>query len=639
MALASPSIYEDAARAAIRPDPRETISEWADKFMQLPSESAEPGRWRTSRFPFIKEIMDCLSPLNPIREVVFKKPVQVGGTSVGACWIGHTIHRAPASMLIVEPTVDFAKKLSRQRIAPMIDLIPELTQKVKDPRSRDSGNTMFEKEFMGGRIVLTGANSGTGLRFMAAKNLMLDEVDAYPASVDNEGSPVDIAEKRTATFSRYKIFKLSTPLVKSTSVIEEEYLDTDQRKFYVPCPFCDHGQTLTWEGLTWKQDKPETAAYLCEQCRQLIPEHKKTQMLSDGAWLAQVAPEDWARLSGQKAGFHLNILYQPYGMRYAWPYLAREWTKIAHSKNLLKMQQFVNLFWAEVWEEQLGEKLDYQELWNRREIYPAPVPKEIKIITAFVDTQDDRLEAEVRGFGPGKESWGLGFKVMIGSPADKTKEGPWAKLDEWMQQVFHHETLGPMRISMVGIDSGGHFTKEVYDFVRPRQGRGVVATKGSSQPRAHLLAGRTRHKETGIYLYSIGTDAAKDSIIANLKLPHPGPGFFHWSSEIISYDEEYFQQVCSEVKIPVKSRGRVVGSRYMKLRDRNEALDLLVGNWFMVELTGVDLNQYTFDYRDPAGRPPPKEKPNPISKVPAIQKIFSSRRPPARGSRIGNWRQ
>jgi phage terminase large subunit GpA-like protein len=140
-------------------------------------------------------------------------------------------------------------------------------------------------------------------------------------------------------------------------------------------------------------------------------------------------------------------------------------------------------------------------------------------------------------------------------------------------------------------------------------------------------------------LYSIGTDAAKDTIMANLKMTEPGPGFFHWPSQAIAYDEEYFQQVCAEVKVPVKSRGRVVGSRYMKLRDRNEGLDLLVGNWFMVELTGVDLNQFTFDYRDPAGRPAPPETPNPISRVPAIQQVFSKRRPATSGSRIGKWRK
>ncbi|MCB0073369.1 MAG: phage terminase large subunit family protein [Caldilineaceae bacterium] len=599
-ALAPPERYREAALSALAPDPRETVSEWADQYMRLPSESAEPGRWRTSRFPFIREIMDCLSPLHPIREVVLMKPIQLAGTSAGICWMGHTIHRAPCNMLIVEPTVDLAKKLSKQRVDSMVELVPEVQARVKERKARDAGNTTFEKEYLGGRLVFTGANSGVGLRFMSAKNLMLDEVDAYPASVDDEGAPVDLAERRVATFPRHKIFKLSTPLKKETSVIEPEYLDSDQRKYFVPCPFCAHGQVLTWAGLKWPTGKPELVGYECEQCHQLIPEYKKPTMLEQGQWLSTLAVGDWAGLSSRKAGFWINILYQPYGMVQSWSYLAREWTDIAHTKNLEKMQAFVNTYWAETWEEKLGDKLDYKDLWNRREIYPAPVPQEVKVITAFADVQHDRIEAEARGWGPGKESWGLGLRVFLGSPADLTVDGPWAKLEQWFQQRFEHPVLGPLRIMLMGIDSGdGNYTKEVYDFVRPRQGHGIIATKGSNQPTAHLLAGRGKHKETGTLIYSIGTDAAKDSIYANLKLTEPGPGYFHWPQQSGAYDEEYFQQVCAEAKVSVKKLGRIVGTKYKKLRDRNEGLDLLVGNWFIVELTGVDLNQYTFDYREP----------------------------------------
>ena len=172
--------------AGIKPDPKQTIAEWADENMILPSWSAEPGRWRTSRTPYLAEIMECLSPSSPIRRVVFMKCAQIGGTECGKNWIGYTVHRAPASMLIVEPTVDVAKKLSKQKIQPMFDAVGVLKNKVKEARSRDSGNTILAKEYTGGMMVLTGANSGVGLRFMSAQNLFLDEVDAYPYSVDEE---------------------------------------------------------------------------------------------------------------------------------------------------------------------------------------------------------------------------------------------------------------------------------------------------------------------------------------------------------------------------------------------------------------------------------------------------------------------
>src|SRR5262245_13491601 len=178
--FSSTNSLRSAFLAGLKPDPRQTVAEWADANMILPSWSAEPGRWRTSRTPYLKEIMQCLSPSSPYRRIVFQKCAQIGGTETGKNWIGYTVHRSPASMLIVEPTVDVAKKLSKQKVQPMFDTVGVLKGKVKEARARDSGNTILAKEYTGGMLVLTGANSGVGLRFMSAQNLFLDEVDAYP---------------------------------------------------------------------------------------------------------------------------------------------------------------------------------------------------------------------------------------------------------------------------------------------------------------------------------------------------------------------------------------------------------------------------------------------------------------------------
>lgn len=334
--------------AGLTPDRVETIAEWADANMVLPSWSAEPGRWRTSRTPYLKEIMDCLSPSSSVRRVVFMKCAQIGGTSCGANWIGHTVHRAPAAMLIVEPTVDVAKKLSKQKIQPMFDTVPVLHGMVKEARSRDSGNTILAKEYLGGMMVLTGANSGVGLRFMSAQYLFLDEVDAYPYDVDGEGPPVSVAEKRCLTYARHKIYLCSTPILKQTSVIEPEYEASDQRRYYVPCPSCQAEQILRWANLKWPDGQPELAEYECESCLEKIPEHHKTAMLAEGRWVATY-PER------PTAGFHLNALYAPYGWVNSWAYLAKEWTRIIHKRDLRQQQTFTNTNLAETWEEQ-GEK-------------------------------------------------------------------------------------------------------------------------------------------------------------------------------------------------------------------------------------------------------------------------------------------
>lgn len=229
--------------AGLRPDPFLTVSEWADRHRWLASRaSAEPGRYRTARTPYMREIMDALSPSHPAQRVVFMKAAQMGATEVGNNMIGFVIAHAPGPFLAVQPTVDLAKRNSRQRIDPLIDESPALRDRVKPARARDAGNTMLSKEFAGGILIMTGANSAVGLRSTPARYIFLDEVDAYPASADEEGDPVSLAEARTLTFShRRKVFMASTPTIRGVSRIEREFEASDQRRFFVPCPHC--GQT------------------------------------------------------------------------------------------------------------------------------------------------------------------------------------------------------------------------------------------------------------------------------------------------------------------------------------------------------------------------------------------------------------
>ncbi|MEI4235011.1 phage terminase large subunit family protein, partial [Roseovarius sp. D22-M7] len=200
----------------LRPDPDLTVSQWADRHRWLSSRaSAEPGRYKTARTPYMREIMDALSPVSPVQRVVFMKAAQVGATEAGNCFIGFVMHHAPGPMLAVQPTVELAKRNSRQRIDPLIEESPELRERIKPARSRDAGNTMLSKEFAGGILIMTGANSAVGLRSTPARYLFLDEVDAYPASADEEGDPVSLAEARSLTFAhRRKALLISTPTIR-----------------------------------------------------------------------------------------------------------------------------------------------------------------------------------------------------------------------------------------------------------------------------------------------------------------------------------------------------------------------------------------------------------------------------------------
>ena len=231
----------------------------------------------------MREIMDALSPGSSAQRVVFMKAAQVGATEAGNNWIGFIIHQAPGPMLAVQPTVELAKRNSRQRIDPLIEESPALRDRVKPARSRDAGNTMLSKEFAGGILIMTGANSAVGLRSTPARYIFLDEVDAYPASADEEGDPVTLAEARSLTFAhRRKVFLVSTPTIRGLSRIEREYEASDQRRYFVPCPHCGVMQWLKFERLRWEKGKPETAGYHCEGCDAAIAEHHKTAMLRGG---------------------------------------------------------------------------------------------------------------------------------------------------------------------------------------------------------------------------------------------------------------------------------------------------------------------------------------------------------------------
>jgi phage terminase large subunit GpA-like protein len=239
----------------LRPPPQLTVSEWAERHRMLGSRaSAEPGPWRTSRTPYLKDVMDALSAVHPARRVVFMKGAQVGATESGNNWLGYIMHHVPAPALAVQPTVELAKRFSRQRIDPLLEETPALRERVAPARARDSGNTVLSKEFPGGILVLTGANSAVGLRSMPARYLVLDEVDAYPASAGEEGDPVALAEARTRTFAwRRKVLLGSTPTIRGLSRIEREYEASDRRRFFVPCPRCGAMQWLRFERLRWEE--------------------------------------------------------------------------------------------------------------------------------------------------------------------------------------------------------------------------------------------------------------------------------------------------------------------------------------------------------------------------------------------------
>lgn len=564
-------LYRSAFHLGLTPDPDRTVSEWSDEFRMLSQKaSAEPGRWRTDRTPYLGEIMDELSPSSPTQEVIFMAGAQIGKTETGNNWLGFVIHYAPGPMLLVQPTVDMAKRLSKQRLAPMIEETPVLRERIAETRSRDSGNTQLVKEFQGGVMVITGANSAVGLRSMPVRYAFLDEIDGWPVDVDGEGDPVRLAVRRTTTFARRKIYMCSTPTIKEVSRIEREYLSSDQRKFFVPCPHCDHKQVLLFKNLKWENDDPKTAMYACEECGCLIEERYKTQMLQRGEWRATAASD------GKRAGFHLSSLYSPLGWK-SWAEIVEEFIAAKGDAPLLK--QFVNTILAETWEDEIASKVGADGLRARVEFYENGVaPSRVLAVTAGVDVQDNRLAVSLYGWGRDEESWIISHQEIFGDPS---KPEVWRQLDEVLLNPVKHEIADPLPIAAACVDSGGHFTHEVYQYCRERRGRHIMAIKGQSQrgkpaiskPTKVDINWRGKLMKSSAEVWPVGSDTIKSVLYARMKHNEPGAGYMHFHGDL---PDGFFEQLTAEKQVTRYVKGFPVREWTKKAGARNEALDTAV---------------------------------------------------------------
>lgn len=549
-------------------EPILTVSQWADQHrMVSPKYSPEPGRWRTSRVPYLREIMDSLSVLNPASRVVFMKGAQIGATEAGQNWLGYIIDASPGPTLMVYPTLDDAKKVSKTRVAPTIEETPRLAALVKSPRSRDSGNTLLVKEFKGGTFIMTGANSGAGLRQMPIRFLFCDEVDEYPPDVDGQGDPIALATARTKNF-RSKIYLVSTPTTKGHSRIETEFKLTDQRFYFVPCPHCGYFDWIRWENIRWEKNQPETAHLVCIACTQKIEEARhKTVMLERGRWTAT------AEAAPGLVGFHLSGLYSPVGW-YSWAEAATDW--LAAQKDPPKLVTFINTVLGETYEERGSATPD--ELEARLETYAGEVPNGVGALVMSVDTQDDRLEYHVVGFGAAEESWLIRHEMIMGDPSQLRRVDPevptvWEELDRVRRQTFTHENGRQMRIARTMVDSGGSCTDEVYTYCKARRSAKVYAIRGGNMVKEPLIGLPSYNNRLRIPVYTLCTDTGKATIAARLKIGEKGPGFMHMPQGL---NREYIEQLVSEIVVwKWQPRGGHVRA-WKKIRDRNEAFDLTV---------------------------------------------------------------
>lgn len=573
----------DVMARAVRPDGRTTVSEWAAQHRFVPSEaSPKPGKWDNDYAPFLVRIMDVMSPSHPAKEVSVIKSVQIGVSECVVNLFGLVADEAPGPMLWLLGTEDIAKELAKQKIAPSINNSPRLNRLIHQQRSRDGESTVIRKSFDGGFLRISWGTSAAALRGISYRYVVCDDADAYPSDVDGEGDPANLAFMRADAFDNYKFIRISSPNNSKRSRIGPAFEAGTKERYYVPCPHCGHMQYLRWENVKYDKQAPKNAWYVCEENGCVIEHRYKRWMMrpDNGArWVAEHPERD-------HVSFHISGLYHP---AKSWGDRALQFEAVKDSP--AKLKTFINTALGEVWQEK-GEVPEWERLFDQRAAYyrGQKLPKGVLGITAGIDCQNNRLECEIVGWGVGMTSWQIDYQVLPGNPADQN-DPCWKKLDEILfGRVWVTDTGVDIALSMAAIDSGGHYTSRVYDYARSRPR--VRAVKGASAIDAPPVGTKTytdidrqgkKHRRAG-ELWPVGTGMLKSEIYGQLQLEpirHENgqiigapPGYCHFPQDA---DAGYFQQLCSEQLVTIKSRrGGYDKQEWQKVRERNEALDCRV---------------------------------------------------------------
>lgn len=586
-----PSGHDLAIRTAIeaaRPDPELHVDEWSEEFMVLPKSGPQPGAFRFERTPYARRIAQVLSPGHPCKRVVAKVASQMFKTQIAINWIGACIHRAPGNILALQPNDNLAKRFSA-RIALAIRNVPVLRQCVSEQKSRDKRNTTSAKDFRGdATLYINTAGSAANLAEITARYIFIDEVDRLPPLV--EGDSVEIAEARATQHDRdCKFYEVSSPTFEGMSKIDELFALGTQEVYLVPCPHCGHHHELQLSNFRYQRDENtgfmERAWFVCPECGAEIDEHHKSAMFADSAmggtahWFAKSCGD------GETVSVTMSAFYMPVGA-IGWLSLARQYERARQALQRgdhTLMQAFYNT--------RLG--LSYRnsettttakQLQDRAEPYqPRIIPDRALVVLMSIDTQKNRLEVQIEGWGPGLEHWVLDYIQLIGSPAEPpdTPGSVWQRADEIRRTPLLHASGRPIMISAYCIDAGGSNTQDVYNYGAARKSLNCTVLHGATRPNRPIMGSAPSRVDiewggtktpNGVELWQVGTDVAKDYLSSRMQLTD-GPGAMHFHDKL---PPEWFEQMVVEQPLVRYAKGRSIREWIKPNGARNEAWDLSV---------------------------------------------------------------
>ncbi len=562
-----------AVALVVQPSERVAPVDWMEENFVLIDGPNAGEKWSRRNAPQLVEILGCLDPRHPANRVSVRKSAQTGFTTIGIGWAGYVADVNPGNFLFVEPTGTLVKQVNDGKLQPAIDSNKALDAKIAAQRTRDAeGSTAYHKKFPGGFILLVGANSSVQLRSHTIRDALCDEIDDWPQDLAGQGDPMEMVDARQITFRRsgkWKRLEISTPKF-APSRIDQAFDEGDQRHFYVPCPHCKTRQKLIFENLDFKPDYPYDAHYKCASCGVLIEHHHKRWMVVNGSWVAENPGP------GRHPSFHIDTLTSSF---VGWDDIAAKFLKAGNDPEKLKTFQNLWLGLPFVVE---GDAPDAEILLARRADYHrGTLPPGVLFMTCGVDVQGNRLEAEIVGWGVGKTSWQIDYRVLEGDTADLNV---WAELARLSQETWEDWQGNVRGIERMAVDTG-YRAQMVYQFVRGKPN--CMAVKGANTQQAPVLATPTvqdlkrdgkKVKKGGVKLYNVGVWSLKATLYGYLGMEGPSetgypPGWCFFPAEA---DLDYFNMLTAETLIREEKRGQIVSRWVKKARQPNEALDCRV---------------------------------------------------------------
>ena len=613
-----------------------TVSQWAERYRRLsPESSAEPGLWRNSRTPYLRDVMDAFNDPK-VRHIVMVAASQVGKSECELNIIGYIIDQDPGSILFIHPTNVDAKEFGKLRIAPMIRDCPTLRKKVAAPKSRDSGNTILQKTYPGGILTLCGSTEAHALASKPIRYVIGDERDRWATSAGTEGDPWELAMARQTTFYNAKAVEVSTPTIKSASSIERSFSQGTMERWCSKCPHCGKFHEIRWDDIRYEHETTEinraktykvtSVLYVCPECACVSDEI--TMKRQPAKWIAD-NPKAYA--NGVRS-FWLNAFVSQWA---SWESIVLKYLKAQGS--MKKMQVVYNTCFGMLWEDR-GDLEDEDSLLARREDYgqrddgsEVELPDGVLVLTCGVDTQNDRLEYEVLGHGHFGETWGIRYGVIRGRPDDAET---WTQLDDVISHIYRFRDGMGLRISMTFVDEGGLFTQSVRLACRDRIGRKVFCIKGfdgpnrpfTSPPKQMRIIVNQRAVGT-CWQYQLGVDSGKQIIMDNLRVQTPGQKYCHFPRRD-DYGPGYFAGLLSERLEYDAEKRQPWAWKKIPGHERNEALDCR--NYALAAFKALPANLDELDRRikkargqsaaEPEAAPAPKPKRK--KKASGLNKLF-----------------